>query len=467
MKKTCISFLALLLCLMVFAAPAALADGTTVTFSQSSVTLRVGESRTLTAAVTPAQSLTYTSENTAVCAIGANGSVTALQPGYSVISATAADGTVGRCLVVVGNTATSMNISDTTLSLHPGDTHLLIVSVVPDDNTRQDISWVSNNPNVATVDYNGRVRAQGVGKATITASAQNGSVSVSCAVTVANPQAPAAVTAAPAAAATAASTAKPAAAATATPKPAAATQTPAAESSSGQKAYVVTTGGRLNVRAAKQNNAKVIGRIKNGAEVTVLAYGDTWCHIRSGSIKGYVKTEFLSVEKPAATAAPTAAPTEKPAELPTGSMTSLKGNTARVTVKGNLNMRVKPDKSARRVCLVPQNAVVEIILYGKEWCYASYNDQNGYVMTQYLSIGGGVNTSNTGEATADQKVKTAKVVTNQGGLNLRKTASVSSQRLLIIPQGARVQVLSKDTQWAYVNYNGRTGYVQTAYLQMD
>lgn len=61
--------------------------------------------------------------------------------------------------------------------------------------------------------------------------------------------------------------------------------------------------------------------------------------------------------------------------------------------------------------------------------------------------------------------KYSKVVSSDGSLNIRATASSSGTLLGSIPSGTYVMVTSISGNWAYVTYNGVSGYVYTSYLK--
>ena len=94
----------------------------------------------------------------------------------------------------------SVTVSPDALNLSAGDTATLAAEVLPAE-ADQTVVWTSSDPSVATVDDYGVVTAVGPGTATITATATNGTdntsddAAASCAVTVAAPIPPAAVSA--------------------------------------------------------------------------------------------------------------------------------------------------------------------------------------------------------------------------------------------------------------------------------
>ena len=86
---------------------------------------------------------------------------------------------------------TGVSLSPDTLTLDVGESETLTAAITPNNATNQNVTWSSDNQNVATVDANGEVTAVAQGSATITAAAADGSgKSATCAVTVTAPPEP-------------------------------------------------------------------------------------------------------------------------------------------------------------------------------------------------------------------------------------------------------------------------------------
>ncbi len=77
--------------------------------------------------------------------------------------------------------ATSVSLNKTSVSLAVGESVELTATVFPEDATDKTVSWSSSNTSVVTVS-DGRVKAVGIGSATVIA--QSGSVRTECSVTV-------------------------------------------------------------------------------------------------------------------------------------------------------------------------------------------------------------------------------------------------------------------------------------------
>ena len=79
---------------------------------------------------------------------------------------------------------TAVSLDKTTLSLVVGTKGTLTATITPDDAETKDVSWMSCNPAIATVDDKGEVTAVAVGKATVTVITADGGKMANCEVIV-------------------------------------------------------------------------------------------------------------------------------------------------------------------------------------------------------------------------------------------------------------------------------------------
>ena len=160
---------------------------TSITLSQTTLTLKEGENATLIPTVYPDnatdKTVIWDSSDVTVATVSLTGVVTAVKEGIATITATAGDKSA-QCTVTVKKdvvAVTGITLSQTTLSLEEGKSATLIATVQPSNATDKTVSWSSSNTSVATVS-NGVVTAVKEGTATITATA--GGKSAQCTVTV-------------------------------------------------------------------------------------------------------------------------------------------------------------------------------------------------------------------------------------------------------------------------------------------
>ena len=163
---------------------------TSVKLNRSSVTLKVDETVTLSATVSPSnatdKSVTWSSSRTSVATVSSSGRVTAEGEGTATITAKTANGKTATCTVKVEKTViepTSVSVSPSRLTLKVGESDTLSASVRPTNATETWVDWESSDTRVARVSSSGRVTAVSEGTARITATTDNGR-SDYCTVTV-------------------------------------------------------------------------------------------------------------------------------------------------------------------------------------------------------------------------------------------------------------------------------------------
>lgn len=79
---------------------------------------------------------------------------------------------------------TSVTLNESALSLKEGRNVTLSATITPDDATNQNVIWKSSDPDIATVDTNGKIRALKPRTATITVITEDGGKTATCTVTV-------------------------------------------------------------------------------------------------------------------------------------------------------------------------------------------------------------------------------------------------------------------------------------------
>ena len=165
---------------------------TEVRLSESTVGIVEGSTYKLTATVLPenttdSKSVSWSSSNSEVATVDANGTVTAKRAGTAVITATSTNGKTAGCTVTVSKKEipiTEISLDKSSATLTEGETTTLTATVLPENTTYgKSVKWSSSNVAVAIVDLMGKVTAKSAGTAVITATSENGKTA-SCTVTV-------------------------------------------------------------------------------------------------------------------------------------------------------------------------------------------------------------------------------------------------------------------------------------------
>lgn len=148
----------------------------------------IGSSFTIKPVISPEDAsdlgVVWESADTKVVSVASDGTVTAIGPGTTTVKATTNDGSfTSNCVVSVKSPAQHVSLDKTSLKLLEGESGKLTATVYPLNSTQKTLTWVSDHPDVASVDNEGNVTARKAGTATVTVKvAEN--VTAVCKVTV-------------------------------------------------------------------------------------------------------------------------------------------------------------------------------------------------------------------------------------------------------------------------------------------
>ncbi len=127
----------------------------------------------------------WTSSDPAIFTVNANGTVKGISAGTATLTASLGD--FSKTYTITVNPEESISLNKTSSTLWVGNTDTLSVSYIPEGSEQGTISWESSNPNVATVNSNGKITAVSKGTTTITATASKSGKTAKCEVTVNQP----------------------------------------------------------------------------------------------------------------------------------------------------------------------------------------------------------------------------------------------------------------------------------------
>ena len=162
---------------------------TAVTLDKADITLNKGDtSGSLLATISPAnttgsKTLTWVSKNPAIATVDNTGKVTAVGAGNTEVGVTTSNGKTASCTVTVLVPPTDIKINSDNFSLDKGSSKTLTATVEPEDCTDKSVVWATSNSDIISVDENGKVIAENIGTAKITATTADGKIMASCDVT--------------------------------------------------------------------------------------------------------------------------------------------------------------------------------------------------------------------------------------------------------------------------------------------
>jgi uncharacterized protein YjdB len=157
-----------------------------VKLNKTSLTLKKGQSATLKATVSPSnaakKTVKWTTSNKSIATVSAKGVVKGVKAGSATVKATAQDGSKksAQCKVKVTQPVTKVTIklknkTVKTATVKVKKTITLKATVSPSNATKKTVKWTTSSKKIATVSSKGVVKGVKAGKATIKATAQDGS----------------------------------------------------------------------------------------------------------------------------------------------------------------------------------------------------------------------------------------------------------------------------------------------------
>ncbi len=127
----------------------------------------------------------WSSSDEEVATVDEKGLVTALKAGTAIIRAqSAVEDIFAECTVTVYVNSEKIELTASGYELYVGEEFTLGATVLPEDTTDKTVSFSSSDEGIVTVDSEGRVKAVGKGKATVTVTAEDTGITSVCEVTV-------------------------------------------------------------------------------------------------------------------------------------------------------------------------------------------------------------------------------------------------------------------------------------------
>lgn len=126
----------------------------------------------------------------------------------------------------------------------------------------------------------------------------------------------------------------------------------------------------VNIRKTPSTDAEVLGKLYEGSSAKVLESKDGWSKIESGSVTGYIKSDFLA----------TGAKAESLAQKYGTVYASVKPGTI------TLNVRSKASTSSTIVTQIPEDEQYEVLSVGDAWVKVSIDGETGYVAKEFVDM---------------------------------------------------------------------------------
>lgn len=125
------------------------------------------------------------------------------------------------------------------------------------------------------------------------------------------------------------------------------------------------------------------------------------------------------------------------------------------TATTTVNVRSSDSETADKLGKLSNGTKVKVLEQKPNgWSRIEFEKKDGYVKSQYLSI-----------AESASNVETIGTVTATTNVNVRATASQTSQKLGVAVGGESFDLVAREGDWCKIIYNGQIGYIKSEYVQ--
>ena len=119
------------------------------------------------------QKITFSSSNPNIISVDQSGNIFGVSSGEATITATAENGVKGSITLNVYSKVEEIKLDIENLTLQEGESYNLKATIYPEDATNKNITFNSENSNIATVDQSGKITAIKEGTTKITVTSQD------------------------------------------------------------------------------------------------------------------------------------------------------------------------------------------------------------------------------------------------------------------------------------------------------
>ena len=225
--------------------------------------------------------------------------------------------------------------------------------------------------------------------------------------------------------------------------------------------YVITTTGGLNVRAGDSLESEILDSITYGQEIDIIGETEDWYIIPFGDdgAVGYVLKEYVTTSYEEAKAV---------------LLESVMYETGVVEVEGGA-LNVRSAAGTENTMVIDQIASGDCIIVlervNDEWMKVYYGNNygTGYVMSQYVNIGGMVSR----EEVAKKRIERIDQISEDGifivsgnYVNCRQMPSEDAAVINTFKNGDSCHIVSRGSEWTKIAYGAYriTGYVKSEYV---
>ncbi|WP_242310180.1 C40 family peptidase [Bacillus cereus group sp. BfR-BA-01331] len=212
----------------------------------------------------------------------------------------------------------------------------------------------------------------------------------------------------------------------------------------------------LRVRTGPSTSHPTVGSVKQGQVVQVVGEVQDWFKINYAGQTAYLSKDYVTKGGSNENV------TQGNNQEQNNNETVQTGGTYVVNAT-SLRVRTGPAAYHSVIGGVLNGTTLNVVGSENGWFKVNYQGKTGYVSSEFVKFVKG------GTATPEQPKQPDQgaigdYYINASALNVRSGEGTNYRIIGALPQGQKVQVISENSGWSKINYNGQTGYIGTRFL---
>ncbi|MFK4367635.1 N-acetylmuramoyl-L-alanine amidase [Bacillus sp. RC55] len=215
----------------------------------------------------------------------------------------------------------------------------------------------------------------------------------------------------------------------------------------------------LRVRTGPSTSHPTVGSVKQGQVVQVVGEVQDWFKINYAGQTAYLSKDYVTKGGSNENV------TQGNNQEQNNNGTVQTGGTYVVNAT-SLRVRTGPAAYHSVIGGVLNGTTLNVVGSENGWFKVNYQGKTGYVSSEFVKFVKG------GTATPEQPEQPKQpdqgaigdYYINASALNVRSGEGTNYRIIGALPQGQKVQVISENSGWSKINYNGQTGYIGTRFL---
>ncbi|PFN23778.1 C40 family peptidase [Bacillus cereus] len=219
----------------------------------------------------------------------------------------------------------------------------------------------------------------------------------------------------------------------------------------------------LRVRTGPSTSHPTVGSVKQGQVVQVVGEVQDWFKINYAGQTAYLSKDYVT--KGGSNENVVQGNKEDNKQEQNNNVTVQTGGTYVVNTT-SLRVRTGPAAYHSVIGGVLNGTTLDVVGSENGWFKVNYQGKTGFVSGEFVKFVKG------GTATPEQPKQPEKpnqgaigdYYINASALNVRSGEGTNYRIIGALPQGQKVQVISENSGWSQINYNGQNGYIGTRFL---